>query len=178
MSSFCRAPEWKESDLESQIVEVVEAMIAPALATDRQNSARIAFSRKIRDVSAWRSGSGEEEIFTELADMPLDFGDALLLQGTRDKLAVLAADPDLILLVSKGETAITVPNKGLAAIDDLCGDARICDRVSRSHRADHVRRRTGDDAYGNNHDRSRRIPPSDGRASFLSPECCRWALRL
>jgi di/tricarboxylate transporter len=28
----------------------------------------------------------------------------------------LADDPDLILLVSKGETAITVPNKGLAAI--------------------------------------------------------------
>jgi di/tricarboxylate transporter len=64
-------------------------------------------------LAVWR---GEEEIFFELADMPLEFGDALLLQGTRDKLNVLADDPDLILLVSKGETAITVPNKGLAAI--------------------------------------------------------------
>ena len=51
-----------------------------------------------------------------MPDIELEFGDALLLQGTRDKLTVLADDPDLILLVSKGETAITVPNKGLAAI--------------------------------------------------------------
>jgi len=64
-------------------------------------------------LAIWR---GEEEIFFELPDVKLEFGDALLLQGTRDKLAVLADDPDMILLVSKGETAITVPNKGLAAI--------------------------------------------------------------
>lgn len=112
---FLPTPEWKESDLESQIVEVVEAMIAPRSRligkTLRESHFREKYGMSV--LAIWR---GEEEIFFELADVPLDFGDALLLQGTRDKLAVLAADPDLILLVSKGETAITVPNKGLAAI--------------------------------------------------------------
>jgi di/tricarboxylate transporter len=112
---FLPTPEWKESDLESQVVEVVEAMIAPRSRligkTLRESHFREKYGMSV--LAIWR---GEEEIFFELADMPLDFGDALLLQGTRDKLAVLAADPDLILLVSKGETAITVPNKGLAAI--------------------------------------------------------------
>jgi di/tricarboxylate transporter len=112
---FLPTPEWKESDLESQIVEVVEAMIAPRSRligkTLRESHFREKYGMSV--LAIWR---GEEEIFFELPDIKLEFGDALLLQGTRDKLAVLADDPDLILLVSKGETAITVPNKGLAAI--------------------------------------------------------------
>src|SRR6185503_20168320 len=112
---FLPTPEWKESDLESQIVEVVEAMIAPRSRligkTLRESHFREKYGMSV--LAIWR---GEEEIFFELPDIKLEFGDALLLQGTRDKLAVLADDPDLILLVSRGETAITVPNKGLAAI--------------------------------------------------------------
>jgi len=112
---FLPTPHWKESDLESQIVEVVEAMIAPRSRligkTLRDSHFREKYGMSV--LAIWR---GEEEIFFELPDVKLEFGDALLLQGTRDKLAVLADDPDLILLVSKGETAITVPNKGLAAM--------------------------------------------------------------
>jgi di/tricarboxylate transporter len=112
---FLPTPEWKESDLESQIVEVVEAMIAPRSRligkTLRESHFREKYGMSV--LAIWR---GEEEIFFELPDVPLEFGDALLLQGTRDRLNVLADDPDLILLVSKGETAIAVPNKGLAAI--------------------------------------------------------------
>jgi di/tricarboxylate transporter len=112
---FLPTPEWKESDLESQIVEVVEAMIAPRSRligkTLRESHFREKYGMSV--LAIWR---GEEEIFFELADVPLEFGDALLLQGTRDKLAVLSDDPDIILLVAKGETAITVPSKGLAAI--------------------------------------------------------------
>jgi di/tricarboxylate transporter len=112
---FLPTPEWKESDLESQIVEVVEAMIAPRSRligkTLRESHFREKYGMSV--LAIWR---GEEEIFFELADLPLEFGDALLLQGTRDRLNVLADDPDLILLVSKGETAIAVPNKGLVAI--------------------------------------------------------------
>jgi di/tricarboxylate transporter len=112
---FLPTPEWKESDLESQIVEVVEAMIAPRSRligkTLRESHFREKYGMSV--LAIWR---GEEEIFFELPDVKLEFGDALLLQGTRDRLAVLADDPDLILLVSKGETAITVPNKGLAAL--------------------------------------------------------------
>lgn len=112
---FLPTSEWKESDLESQIVEVVEAMISPRSRligkTLRESHFREKYGMSV--LAIWR---GEEEIFFELPDIKLEFGDALLLQGTRDKLGVLADDPDLILLVSKGETAITVPNKGLAAM--------------------------------------------------------------
>ena len=112
---FLPTPEWKESDLESQIVDVVEAMISPRSQligkTLRESHFREKYGMSV--LAIWR---GEEEIFFELPDIKLEFGDALLLQGTRDKLPILADDPDLILLVSKGETAIIVPNKGLAAI--------------------------------------------------------------
>jgi di/tricarboxylate transporter len=112
---FLPTSDWKESDLESQIVEVVEAMIAPRSRLIGKTLREAHFREKygMSALAIWR---GEEEIYFELADIPLEFGDALLLQGTRDRLNVLADDPDLILLVSKGETAITVPNKGLAAI--------------------------------------------------------------
>jgi len=112
---FLPTAEWKESDLESRVVEVVEAMIAPRSRLIGKTLREAHFREKYGTtvLALWR---GEEEHFFEIADMPLQFGDALLLQGTRDKLAVLASDPDLILLVSQGETAITVPNKGLAAL--------------------------------------------------------------
>jgi di/tricarboxylate transporter len=112
---FLPTPEWKESDLESQVVEVVEAMIAPRSRLIGQTLREAHFREKygMSVLAIWR---GEEEFIFDLADVSLEFGDALLLQGTRDKLSVVADDPDLILLLSKGESEITVPNKGLAAI--------------------------------------------------------------
>lgn len=112
---FLPAPTWSESELESQTVEVVEAMLAPrSRLIDR--TLRSAHFREKYGVSVLAIWRGEQEIITNLADIPLAFGDALLLQGTREKLAVLADDPEIILLMSKGETAITVPDKGRAAL--------------------------------------------------------------
>jgi di/tricarboxylate transporter len=64
-------------------------------------------------LALWR---GDQEIIMDLSDVRLAFGDALLLQGTREKIALLADDPEIILLASKEETAITVPEKGRAAL--------------------------------------------------------------
>jgi di/tricarboxylate transporter len=64
-------------------------------------------------LAIWR---GDEEMFTYLADIELAFGDAMLLQGSRDKIALAIDDPDLILLVSRDEAEITVPGKGRAAL--------------------------------------------------------------
>ena len=47
-------------------------------------------------LAIWHAG---EEIFTDIADVTLAFGDALLLQGPRAKMKVIADDPDLILLL-------------------------------------------------------------------------------
>lgn len=107
--------EWTESDLESRVVEVVEAMLAPRSRLIGKTLREAHFREKygMSVLAIWHGG---QEIFTDLADVELNFGDALLLQGPRDKLPVLSDDPDILLLMSREEAAITVPNKGLAAI--------------------------------------------------------------
>lgn len=112
---FLPAPEWSESDLESRAVEVVEAMFAPRsrLIGETLRSAHFREKYGVSVLAIWR---GETEIIADLADVPLAFGDALLLQGRREKLDVMGADPDIILLMSKEESEITVPDKGRAAL--------------------------------------------------------------
>lgn len=53
---------------------------------------------------------------TGLADLPLQFGDALLLQGPRERLRVLHAEPDLIVLGNGQEEVKLVPGKGRLAL--------------------------------------------------------------
>ena len=112
---FMPAAEWSERDLESRAVEVVEAMLAPRsrLIDETLRSAHFREKYGMTVLAIWR---GDQEIVSDLADVPLAFGDALLLQGTRQKLALLADDPEIILLASKEETEITVPHKGRAAL--------------------------------------------------------------
>ncbi|MBS1795415.1 MAG: SLC13 family permease [Acidobacteria bacterium] len=112
---FLPASEWRESDLEARGVEIVEAMLAPRSRLIGQTLRSAHFREKygMTVLAVWR---GDEEKIYHLSDISLAFGDALLLQGTRDKLDVLADDDDLILLMSKEETPITVPNKGRAAL--------------------------------------------------------------
>ena len=109
------ASEWHDDDLQSRVVDVVEAMIAPRsrLIGETLRSAHFREKYGLTVLAIWR---GEEEFFINLADVPLQFGDAILLQGSREKLAVLGDDPDLIVLMSKENQAITVPNKGRAAL--------------------------------------------------------------
>jgi di/tricarboxylate transporter len=112
---FIPTSEWKESDLESRVVEVVEVMLAPRSRLIGKSLRESHFREKygMSVLAIWR---GDQEIYTGLADIELTFGDALLLQGSRKKLAVLADDPDLILLMSRENVALTVPNRGLAAL--------------------------------------------------------------
>lgn len=112
---FLPASEWNESYLESRAVEVVEAMLAPRSRLIGETLRSTHFREKygMSVLALWR---GDEEIIADLADIPLVFGDALLLQGSREKLGLISVDPDLILLMSKEETTITVPGKGRAAL--------------------------------------------------------------
>lgn len=112
---FLPAAEWHESDLESRAVEVFEAMLAPRSRLIGETLRAMRFRERygVNVLAIWR---GDEEIITDFADVPLAFGDALLLQGSREKLVILADDPELILLMPKEETEITVPGKGRAAL--------------------------------------------------------------
>jgi di/tricarboxylate transporter len=112
---FLPAPEWSASDLRSRVVEVVEVMLAPRsrLIGETLRSSHFREKYGMTALAFWR---GDQEIIMDLSDVRLAFGDALLLQGTREKIALLADDPEIILLASKEETAITVPEKGRAAL--------------------------------------------------------------
>ena len=109
------SPEWHEQDFQSRAVDVVEAMLSPRSRLIGQSLRSSHFREKygMTVLAIWRR---DEEIFINLADVPLQFGDALLLQGAREKLAVLRDDPDLIVLMQKEDGAITVPGKGRVAL--------------------------------------------------------------
>jgi len=112
---FLESPGWQKDDLQSQRVIVVEAMLSPRSRLIDQTLRTAHFREKygVTVLAIWRA---DKEIIIDLADVPLQFGDALLLQGAREKFAVLREDPDLIVMMSEENRAITVPNKGRAAL--------------------------------------------------------------
>lgn len=112
---FLPKSEWVESDLESKVVEVVEAMLTPRsrLIGETLRSSHFREKYGMTVLAIWR---GENEIISDVSDVELEFGDALLLQGTRDRLSMLSEDANLILLMSKDDAAVTVPGKGRAAL--------------------------------------------------------------
>ena len=112
---FLPATEWHEEDLQSRAVVVVEAMLSPRSRLIDQTLRSAHFREKygVTALAIWRA---DKEIILNLADVPLQFGDALLLQGSREKIALLRDDPDLIVLMAKEDQLITVPNKGRAAL--------------------------------------------------------------
>lgn len=112
---FLPSPEWHEEDFESRAIEIVEALIAPRSRLIDQTLRSAHFREKygMTVLAIWRA---DQEIFIDLQDIPLQFGDALLLQGPREKLAVLRDNPDLIVLMSKESAEITVPDKGRPAL--------------------------------------------------------------
>ncbi|MFO8034970.1 MAG: SLC13 family permease [Candidatus Bipolaricaulota bacterium] len=110
---------WKEQDLESEATVVVEAMLAPrsSLIGHTLREAHFRYKYGMTALAVWRA---EEPIREGLPDVRLEFGDALLLQGPRERLQVLDAEPDLILLSTEKETA-PVPRKGKIALAILVG---------------------------------------------------------
>lgn len=103
--------EWRASDFKTSQVEVVEAMLAPRsrLISETLRSARFRQRYGVNVLAVWRA---DKEIIADISDTPLAFGDALLLQGSRDKLEILTDDPDIILLMESEDSEITVPEKG------------------------------------------------------------------
>jgi len=105
--------EWREEDLESPAVVVVEAVLSPRSSLIGQTLRQANFREKygFTVLAIWRAG---RPIRTNLSDLPLEFGDALLLQGPRERLPVLRSEPDLILLADEKEI-LPVAGKGWLA---------------------------------------------------------------
>ena len=109
------ANEWRKSDLESRQIDIVEGMLSPRSRLIGETLRGVNF-RERYGLTVLAILRRDQEITLDLADQPLQFGDALLLQGTRERLAIAAADPDLILLMPQETRHITAPAKGRAAI--------------------------------------------------------------
>jgi Trk K+ transport system NAD-binding subunit len=73
----------REQELESQRVILVEAILAPRSTLIGQTLRSAHFREKydLNVIAIWRSG---RPIRTNLSDLPLQFGDALLVQGRHE----------------------------------------------------------------------------------------------
>ncbi len=107
--------DWREQDLESVAIVVVETVLSPRSRLIGQTLRQAHFREKygMTVLALWRGGRQRR---TGLADLPLQFGDALLLQGPRERLSVLHTEPDLIVLGNGQEEVSMVPGKGRLAL--------------------------------------------------------------
>ena len=112
---------YNENELELASVVVVEVALAPR----SQLIGRTLKESQFRDkygmavLAVW---NGERVIRTGLQDLRLEFGDALLLQGPRNRLAMLRLDTDLIMLSTdeKQVKAKDLSRKAWLAVTIFC----------------------------------------------------------
>ncbi len=100
-----RRVEQSLDDLESEQVALAVVAIAPnARGIARRTLRQLHFREKyaLSVLAIWRQG---RVLRTGLASEKLVFGDALLLHGAREKLAVLAAEPDFLVLTEELQQA-------------------------------------------------------------------------
>jgi di/tricarboxylate transporter len=99
---------WEDDYLSTPNLILIEAAIAPRSHLATQTLRDMHFEQKFgaKVLAVWRRG---RSIRTRLADLPLEFGDGLLLQGTEKSLSLLRTEPGLILLAdSAPSTGMTL----------------------------------------------------------------------
>jgi di/tricarboxylate transporter len=89
--------QWQQDYLSTPDMKLIEAAIAPRSHLAGQTLQEIRFGQKFsaKVLAVWRHG---RSIRTRLADLPLEFGDGLLLQGAEKSVNLLKTEPGLILL--------------------------------------------------------------------------------
>jgi di/tricarboxylate transporter len=89
--------EWKQEYLASPNLSLTEAAVAPRSQLAGRSLRELEFQQKFeaRVLAIWRRG---RSIRTRLTDMPLEFGDGLLLQAPAKSLGLLRTESGLILL--------------------------------------------------------------------------------
>lgn len=91
------------------IIKLAEVVITPHSSLSGKNLRDINFREKyhLTVISIWRSN---QPVHTGLADLSLQTGDALLVQGTANQIRLLHDDPDLVLL-EEDPDAVLAPGK-------------------------------------------------------------------
>ncbi len=117
---------WRGSDFESREIVVSECVLSPRSRLIGRSLAEARFRERtgMTVLAIWRGGRQLREGATgrkaPLAALRLQFGDALLLQGPRDRLGALSVDPDLIML-SRPAQEPAPPGRGWLALLILAG---------------------------------------------------------
>jgi di/tricarboxylate transporter len=107
------AEEASGAPFESTEVGMVEAAVAPRSAAAGRTLAELDFRDRygLLALALWREG---QAVHTDLTNVALRFGDALLLQGPREKIRRLASEPDFVVL-SEADQAPRRTNKAVYA---------------------------------------------------------------
>lgn len=100
--------------LESEQVGVVEIVVSPHANLEGQTLRELHFREKygLNVLAIHRGGRAYR---SNLRDMPLRYGDALLLFGSREKLAVLRQEPDFLVLAGETQTSPRLDKAVIAA---------------------------------------------------------------
>ena len=104
----------REDDFSSDAIGMAEVIIAPRSRVVGQTLKQINFRQKfgLTVIALWRNGRSYR---TDVGDLPLEFGDALLMHGPRDKIRLLQAEPDFIVLQPESGEAQRPTKAWLAA---------------------------------------------------------------
>jgi di/tricarboxylate transporter len=110
---FTQDPTW-QGRFSSDQVSLVEATLAPRSSLAGKTLREIHFREKsdVTVLALWREGNTLREA---LADIPLRFGDALLLQSRRSKIQLLRDDPNFLIL-EEDTASIESPRKAVLAV--------------------------------------------------------------
>lgn len=113
------AREWSDADLETPEIGIAEVVVAPRSGFAGRTLRQVHFREKydVSVVGIWR---GNRPWRTGLGEIPLQVGDALLLQGAWDKLHILKGEPDLLFIDELEATRMPLhPSKALLALGAL-----------------------------------------------------------
>lgn len=100
---------WQEDYLSTPDLILIEAAIAPRSLFAGQTLPEIHFEQKFdaKVLAIWREG---RSIRTRLANLPLQFGDGLLLHGSKKSLDLLRTEPGLILIAEPVQPGSCISN--------------------------------------------------------------------
>jgi len=113
------------AELESQQIGATEVLLSPRTTLAGKTLADLLFRERygINVLAIWRKG---QAFRSELQDMPLQFGDALLVYGQRRSLEKLSRDPDFLVLDA---TAASAPRLEKATISVIIMVAVIASAI-------------------------------------------------
>ena len=91
--------------LESEDVGLTEIVLSPQTTLEGKTLRQLHFREKygLNVLAIWRQGRAYR---SDLRDMALRFGDAILLYGSREKLRLLASEPDFLVLTDGEQPAL------------------------------------------------------------------------